>query len=47
MWGAYKKHLFKVELNITLRFHHATIAGQDAANFFKTLQEEMNNIKLD
>lgn len=46
VWSSYKKSFFKTYLNITLRFHHATIEGQAAALFFKTLQEEIKNLKI-
>lgn len=46
MWGKYEKKLFKVKLNVTLRFHHATIDGQRAAIFFNELQKQINNLKI-
>lgn len=45
IWGGVKKHLFKKTLDISLRFHHATIDGQRAAKFFNELQNQFNTIK--
>ena len=46
MWGSYETKGFKKKLNISLRFHHATIDGQRAALFFNELQKQFNSIKL-
>lgn len=46
MWGKYESKLFKKTLNMTLRFHHATIDGQCAARFFNELQKQFNTIKV-
>jgi chloramphenicol O-acetyltransferase type A len=46
MWGNYKKRWLKAELNITLRFHHATIDGQRAAKFFSELQKQIKQLKI-
>jgi len=46
MWGKYEKHGRKVTLNISLRFHHATIDGQRAAMFYSELQKQIDNIKI-
>ena len=46
MWGKYEKKGFKKKLNISLRFHHATIDGQRAAKFFNELQNEFKKIKV-
>jgi chloramphenicol O-acetyltransferase type A len=46
MWGSYETKGFKKKLNISLRFHHATIDGQRAALFFNELQQKLNTIKL-
>jgi len=45
LWGKYEKKGFKKKLNISLRFHHATIDGQRAAKFFNELQNQFNTIK--
>lgn len=45
LWGKYVKKLFKTTLNISLRFHHATIDGQRAAQFFNELQKQFNTLK--
>ena len=42
LWGRYVKNEELVQLNITLRFHHATMDGQDAGNFFNKLQKRIN-----
>ena len=46
MWGKYERKYFKHYLNITLRFHHATIDGEHAGLFFKELQHQFNTIKI-
>lgn len=46
LWGQYEKKLFKKKLNISLRFHHATIDGQRAAKFFNELQKQFNTVKI-
>ena len=46
MWGKYVKKFNRVELNITLRFHHATVDGQAAAKFFNELQRQINLLKI-
>jgi len=46
IWGKFVKKMFKVTLNISLRFHHATIDGQHAAMFFNELQTQINNFKI-
>ena len=46
MWGKFQKKWGKVTLNISLRFHHATIDGQRAAIFFNQLQKQINNFKI-
>ena len=46
LWGKYESKLFKKTLNLSLRFHHATIDGQTAAKFFNELQRQFNKIKL-
>lgn len=46
LWGEYEKRGLKKKLNISLRFHHATIDGQHAALFFNELQKQFNSIKL-
>jgi len=45
LWGKYNNKCLKKTLNITLRFHHATIDGQRAAQFFNELQKQFNQIK--
>jgi len=45
MWGQFEKKLFKTHLNISLRFHHALVDGQQAAQYFATLQDEIKNLK--
>ena len=47
MWGKYQKKFFKYYLNISLRFHHATIDGEHAGIFFKELQHQFSTIKID
>ena len=46
MWGKYEKKGFKKKLNISLRFHHATIDGQAAGRFYNELQKQFDLIKL-
>ena len=46
LWGGYEKKGLKKKLNISLRFHHATIDGQCAAKYFNELQKQFNSIKL-
>lgn len=46
MWGCYETKRLKKKLNISLRFHHATIDGQTAAKYFNELQKNLNTIKL-
>lgn len=46
MWGKSTKKCFKHYLNISLRFHHATIDGQTAGKFFNELQTIIKNLKL-
>ena len=43
LWGKYVKNGESVQLNMTLRFHHAIIDGQHAGNFFNKLQDEIAN----
>ena len=45
MWGKYIKKEEKVELYISLRFHHATIDGQHAGMFFNELQRQIDIFK--
>ncbi len=45
LWGKFVKKWFKVTLNMTLRFHHATIDGQHAAMFFCELQKVIKQFK--
>ncbi|MBE7082853.1 MAG: hypothetical protein E7378_04200 [Clostridiales bacterium] len=46
VWGKYQKRFFKTTLDISLRFHHATIDGQHAAMFFNELQKQFNTINV-
>lgn len=46
IWGKYEKKFLKKKLNISLRFHHATIDGHSAAQFFNELQKQFNLIKI-
>ena len=46
LWGKFNKSFFKVKLNLTLRFHHATIDGQASGRFFNELQKQINNLKI-
>lgn len=46
LWGKYEKKWFRVKLNLSLRFHHATIDGEHAGLLFKNLQQEINNFKI-
>jgi chloramphenicol O-acetyltransferase type A len=46
MWGKYQKRWGKIVLNISLRFHHATIDGQRAAMFFNELQNQINHFRI-
>lgn len=46
MWGKFEKKFNKVKLNISLRFHHATIDGKHAALFFNELQKQFNEFNL-
>ena len=46
LWGKFVKKWFKVTLNISLRFHHATIDGQRAAKFFNELQKQISEFKV-
>ena len=46
LWGKYEKKRLKKILNISLRFHHATIDGQRAAMFFNELQKQFSTIKI-
>ena len=46
VWGKYQKRFFKTTLDISLRFHHATIDGQRAAMFFNELQKQFNTINV-
>lgn len=46
MWGNYEKKGLKKKLNISLRFHHATIDGQRAAKFFNELQKQFNILQV-
>lgn len=46
LWGKYETKGLKKKLNISLRFHHATIDGQTAAKYFNELQKQFDLIKL-
>lgn len=46
IWGKYIKKGFKVRLSISLRFHHAVIDGQHAAQFYNELQNEIKGLKI-
>lgn len=46
MWGKCVKRFNRTKLNISLRFHHATIDGQRAAKFFNELQKQFDVFKL-
>ena len=46
LWGKFEKKLFRVKLNISLRFHHALMDMGQASQFFKNLQEEIDNFKI-
>ena len=46
VWGRYEKHLFKVTLNMSLRFHHATIDGEHAGMFYRELQNILKNFRI-
>ena len=45
LWGKYVKNNEKVELNMSLRFNHATIDGEHAGMFFCELQKQFDNFK--
>jgi chloramphenicol O-acetyltransferase type A len=45
LWGKYIKNNEKVELNMSLRFNHATIDGNHAGMFFCELQKQFDNFK--
>lgn len=44
-WGRYRKEWFKIELPVSLQFHHAQMDGAQAAEFLERLQTEINDIK--
>jgi len=46
MWGKFVKKFRKAYLHVSLRFHHATIDGRRAANFFAELQHQINIFKM-
>lgn len=46
LWGKYESKFFKKTLNISFRFHHATVHGQCAAKFFNELQNQFNKLKI-
>ena len=43
VWGKYVENGDKVNLNISLRFHHAIIDLQRAGKFFSELQKQLDN----
>lgn len=45
-WGKFQKKWFKVKVYISLRFHHATVDGKSAGEFFNELQKQFDNFKI-
>ena len=46
LWGKYVLNNDKVNISITLRFHHAIMGAQHAGMFFEQLQKEFDNFVL-
>ena len=45
-WGKYEKRWGKVNLNISLRFHHVLMDGREVAIFFSDLKQIIDNFKI-
>lgn len=45
-WGKYEKKLTKVNLNMSLRFHHAFMDGEEVGKFFNDLNEVIKFFKV-
>ena len=46
IWGRYSRHFFKYHLNLSFQFHHTQMDGAHAARFLKSIQEEINDLRL-
>ena len=46
IWGKFQKKGFKKILDISMRFHHATIDGQAAGNYFALLQKNIKELRI-
>ena len=42
IWGKYRKKLFRYELPVSFKFHHAQMDGSHAGRFLENLQKEIN-----
>ena len=46
IWGRYSRHFFKYHLNLSFQFHHTQMDGAHAARFLKSIQKEINDLRL-
>ena len=46
IWGRYSRHFFKYYLNLSFQFHHTQMDGAHDARFLKSIQKEIDELRL-